>query len=159
MGAGEGASAREIALAESLGQRIAARGWVLLTGGRDAGVMQAAGRGAKQVPGSLVVGVLPGASGAVSPYVDVAIFTGLGNARNAVNVLSSDVVIACGVSGPGTASEVALALKSGRPVVLLAAPQEAQAFFRSLRPAPHVAESVEQAIEVAAMLLTGGDPA
>src|SRR3954464_2324838 len=119
MGAGGGASEGEIRLAEALGRRIAERGWVLLTGGGGGGVMQAGSRGAKQVPGSLVVGVLPGAGGEASPHVDVAIYTGMGNARNAINVLSSDVVIACGVSGPGTASEVALALKSDRPVVLL----------------------------------------
>jgi uncharacterized protein (TIGR00725 family) len=119
--------------------------------------MQAAGRGAKQVPGSLVVGVLPTASGAAAPEVDVAIFTGMGNARNAINVLSSDVVIACGASGPGTASEVALALKSGRPVVLLAASQEARAYFLTLRPGPHIAASVEDAIETAAALVAGGE--
>jgi len=44
--------------------------------------------------------------------------TGLGNARNAINVLSSDVVVAC-AGGAGTLSEVALALKSGKMVVAL----------------------------------------
>jgi uncharacterized protein (TIGR00725 family) len=68
----------------------------------------------------------------VSSHVDVAVFTGLGDARNAINVLSSDVVVACGVEGPGTASEVALALKSGRPTVLLAPTPTAAAFFRTL---------------------------
>jgi uncharacterized protein (TIGR00725 family) len=155
MGAGDRASAEEIRLAETLGRQIAERGWVLLTGGRAAGVMQAASRGAKQVAGSLVVGVLPGASGDAAPEVDVAIFTGMGNARNSINVLSSDVVIACGVSGPGTASEVALALKSSRPVVLLAASQQACAYFQTLRPAPYIATSVEQAIEIAAALVAG----
>jgi hypothetical protein len=64
--------------------------------------------------------------------VDVAIFTGMGDARNVVNVLSSDVVIACGIEGPGTASEVALALKSGRPTVLLGASPDASTFFRGV---------------------------
>jgi hypothetical protein len=68
----------------------------------------------------------------VSEHVDVAVFTGLGDARNAINVLSSDVVVACGIEGPGTASEVALALKAGRPTVLLAPAPTAAAFFRTL---------------------------
>jgi len=58
MGAGEGASAEAVALAEELGECISARGWVLLTGGRPAGVMVAVSRGAARVMGHLVV-VLP----------------------------------------------------------------------------------------------------
>jgi uncharacterized protein (TIGR00725 family) len=115
--------------------------------------MQAAGRGAKRVPGSLVVGILPTASGAASRYADVAIFTGLGNARNAINVLSSDVVVGVGISGAGTASEVALALKSGRPVVLLAPTPEAETFFRSISNTVHVAVTAAKAIEVIADIL------
>lgn len=132
MGAGESASASDCALAERLGEEIARQGWVLLTGGRDCGVMAAANRGAKRVEGSLTIGILPGASGSVSPDVDVAIFTGMGNARDAINVLSSQVVVSCGAGGPGTAAEVALALKSGRPVVLVGAPPSAEEFFRGL---------------------------
>jgi uncharacterized protein (TIGR00725 family) len=95
--------------------------------------MEAACAGAKSVPNSLTIGILPtGPDGPVSAHVDVAVFTGLGDARNAINVLSSDVVIACGVESPGTASEVALALKAGRPTVLLAPTPTAAAFFRTL---------------------------
>jgi hypothetical protein len=64
--------------------------------------------------------------------VDLAIFTGIGEARNAINVLSSDVVVACGVEGPGTASEVALALRLGRPSVLLAPGPAAAQFFQEI---------------------------
>ena len=59
----------------------------MLTGGRAAGVMEAACRGA-QAAGGLTVGVLPSADGAdMSDAVDIPIVTGLGDARNAVNVL------------------------------------------------------------------------
>jgi hypothetical protein len=68
----------------------------------------------------------------VSDQIDVAVFTDLGEARNAVNILSSDVVVACGVEGPGTASEVALALRAGRPTVLLAPSPAARAFFQTI---------------------------
>jgi hypothetical protein len=56
-------------------------------------------------------------------------------------VLSSDVVVACGVEGPGTASEVALGLKATKPVILLAAAPGAVAFFRGLRCAGRLLEA------------------
>ncbi|HEY4659303.1 MAG TPA: hypothetical protein VIH11_07335 [Gemmatimonadaceae bacterium] len=129
------ASAQQVGDARALGRLAAEQGWVVLTGGRDEGVMAAALAGAKEVPGSLTVGILPGASaadGAVAPGADVAIFTDLGHARNNVNVLSSRVVVACGVEGPGTTSEVALAIKNGRPVVLLRCAKETVQFFQGL---------------------------
>jgi uncharacterized protein (TIGR00725 family) len=104
----------------------------VLTGGRPFGVMEAACRGAKRVEGSLTIGVLPTAAEEPSEHVDVAIRTDLGHGRNNVNVLTSDVVFVCGVEGPGTASEVALAMKNGRPVVLIAVSDEAERFFDSL---------------------------
>jgi uncharacterized protein (TIGR00725 family) len=119
--------------ARVLGRLLAEAGWVVLTGGRPAGVMQAASAGARSVPGSLTVGILPtGPDGPVSAQVDLAVFTGMGEARNVINVLSSDVVVACGVEGAGTGSEVALAVKLDRPVILLAPEPEASAFFRTL---------------------------
>jgi uncharacterized protein (TIGR00725 family) len=119
--------------ARLLGRLAAEAGWAVLTGGRPTGVMEAACAGAKSVPGSLTIGILPsGPDGPVSAHVDVAVFTGVGEARNVINVLSSDVVVACGVEGPGTASEVALALRLARPTVLLAAAPTASAFFRTI---------------------------
>jgi len=128
MGANE-PSPPSLEAAGRLGRLVAEAGWILLTGGRPAGVMDAANAGAKTVAGSLTVGILPTDSeGPVSRYVDVAVFTDLGDARNAINVLSSDVVVACGLEGPGTASEVALALKARRPTILLAVLPVASAF-------------------------------
>jgi uncharacterized protein (TIGR00725 family) len=135
--------------AGQLGRLAAEAGWVVLTGGRPAGVMEAASAGAKAVPGSLTIGVLPtGPEGPVSRHVDVAVFTGLGEARDAVNVLSSDVVVACGVEGLGTAAEVALALKAGRPTILLAPLPEAAAFFGllAINGGLHQAPTAEAAI-------------
>ena len=131
MGPGEGATRDEVSAARELGALVAAEGWVLLTGGRASGVMEAASRGAREA-GGLTVGVLPGEDeGQASEFVDLAIVTGMGQARNNVNVLSSRVVVACGM-GAGTAAEVALALKAGKPIVLLKAGSEAEAFFKSL---------------------------
>jgi uncharacterized protein (TIGR00725 family) len=131
MGPGGGARDEDLAAAYELGGLIARAGWVLVTGGRAAGVMDAASRGAREA-GGLVVGILPGedASGA-SGFVDIPVVTGMGQARNNVNVLSSRAVVACGM-GAGTAAEVALALKARKPVVLLNAGREAEAFFKTI---------------------------
>lgn len=118
MGAGRPLDEAEYAAAYTLGRLIAERGWVLLTGGSPVGVMDAASRGAHDA-GGLVVGVLKsGEPRHASEWVDIAIRTGMGDARNVINVLSSDVVIAL-PGGAGTLSEVALALKSGKTVIAL----------------------------------------
>ncbi len=150
MGAGEPSPSQREA-ARLLGRLIAEAGWILLTGGRPAGIMDAASAGAKEVPGSLTLGILPGGpDGPVSAHVDVAVFTGMGDARDAINVLSSDVVVACGVEGPGTAAEVALALKAGRPTILLGALASVMDFYRPLDKGRllHHAATPEAAIEL-----------
>jgi uncharacterized protein (TIGR00725 family) len=135
------ASERSLADARGLGWAVAERGWIVLTGGRPAGVMAAACAGAKEVPGSLTLGILPSDSGSAGPDVDIAVFTGMGDARNVINVLTSDAVVACGVEGPGTASELAQALKAGKPVILLAADDVAIAFFRRFQGGEQVREA------------------
>ena len=80
------------------------------------GVMEAACRGAKAA-GATTVGLLPGTDRSdANPHVDVAIATGLGEARNALVVRAADAVIAIG-RGYGTLSEIALALRAGKRVV------------------------------------------
>lgn len=145
MGPGQGATPADLHNAQRLGTAIAQAGWVLLTGGRPVGVMAAALQGAK-ASGGLTVGILPGRDKQTAdPNVDIAICTDLGNGRNNVNVLSSDVVIACGM-GLGTASEVALALKNGKHVILLG-DRPAQDFFQRLAGNQAVSvETVEAAI-------------
>ncbi len=101
-----------------LGRRIAEQGWVLLNGGRRAGVMDESARGALEA-GGLTIGILPGEDRRdASPYIRIPICTGMGGARNNINVLSSDVVVAC-PGGAGTLSEIALALKNGKRVIVL----------------------------------------
>jgi len=104
-----------------LGRMIAEHDWVLLNGGRNAGVMEASARGAREADG-LVVGILPGDNTVgMASGVDIAIPTGMGDARNNINVLASHVIVAL-AGGPGTISEVALALKAGRSVIMLGFP-------------------------------------
>ncbi len=135
--------------ARLLGEFIARRGWVVLTGGRDVGVMDAACEGAKRVGGSLTVGILPTAKDRISRHVDVPIITETGSGRNNINVLTSHVVVVCGLSGSGTVSEVALAVKAGKPVILVEASPAEAAFFRKLnKRLVTTADSPEAAIEL-----------
>jgi uncharacterized protein (TIGR00725 family) len=153
MGPGEKATPIDIENAYQLGKCIAQQGWVLLTGGRNVGVMEAASQGAKQNKG-LTIGILPGNnSKGISEAVDIAIFTDMHNARNNINVLSSDVVIACGM-GLGTASEVALALKNKKPVILLT-DSESQAFFKKMAPV-YLADNVENTLIIIKNILGAG---
>jgi uncharacterized protein (TIGR00725 family) len=114
VGPGE-ASASELAAAEEVGARLAEAGAVLVCGGLG-GVMEAACRGAKSRRG-VTVGLLPGLDrSAANGWVDVAIATGLGELRNGLIVRASDALVAIG-GGEGTLSEIALALRDGRPVI------------------------------------------
>ncbi len=118
MGSGRPLDGAALHTALHLGELIAAEGWVLLTGGRASGVMDACSHGARGA-GGLVIGVLPDDTASrASAHLDIAIRTGMGDARNVVNVLSSDVVVAL-PGGAGTLSEVALALSARKTVILL----------------------------------------
>lgn len=111
------ANDEEIRLAEVVGEALALAGETLVCGGRG-GVMAAACRGAKR-GGGTTIGILPGSDAAeANQWVDHAIPTGLGEARNALVVASGAAVIAVG-GGFGTLSEIALALKRGKTVVAL----------------------------------------
>ena len=148
VGSGTAAEAA-VSNAHELGRLIAEQGWVLITGGRDAGVMKAANAGAKQAKESLTIGILPDAGKEVSPDVDVAIVSGMGEARNNIIVLSADTVIACGVDDPGTASEVALAIKNRKPVILLDVADAARQFISDIGGDDvHIAVSPMQAIQL-----------
>lgn len=151
---GSRASEQTAALARELGERIAGAGWVLLNGGRGSGVMDASAEGAKRAGGQ-TLGILPGRGpGEESAHLDLVIYTGIGDARNLINVLSSRVVFACEGAG-GTLSEIALALANDRPTILVGwdagnsfARFEAQGLLQR-------AESPEQAVALAQKLIEG----
>ena len=105
-------------MARAIGSFIARNGWTLITGGRG-GVMEAASRGAHEA-GGIVIGILPGESpGGANPYCTAVIPTGMGFARNAINVLSADVIVAIAGSW-GTLSELAYAQVYRKPVICCA---------------------------------------
>ena len=149
VGPGE-CDAATAALAEEVGRELAARGAIVVCGGTG-GAMEAACRGAKAAGGT-TVGLLPGTDrGSANAFVDVAIPTGLGEARNVLVVRAADVVVA--VRGEfGTLSEIAFALRIGTPVVGLdtwelgKSGEQVEAFLRASDPA----EAVELALRAAA---------
>jgi uncharacterized protein (TIGR00725 family) len=111
------ASAELAAMAEELGELLAARGLVVVCGGRD-GVMEAVARGVKR-GGGVSLGILPEDDRrCAAPDLTYTVCSAIGHARNLSVVASGDVVIALGGSW-GTLSEIGLARSIGRPVVLL----------------------------------------
>jgi uncharacterized protein (TIGR00725 family) len=141
---GAGACGSEIkALAEMVGKEVAKRGGFLLCGGLG-GVMEAAAYGAKQ-EGGTTLGILPGAlRNEANSWIDIAVLSGMGHARNALIAQSSDALIA--VNGEyGTLSEIALGLKMGKPVIVLESKWEIEG--------SHRAKSPEEAVELAFKLI------
>ena len=109
------ADERTLASAEATGRLIAKRGAILVCGGLG-GVMEAAAKGMK-AEGGTTIGILPqDKKDGANPYIDIPIVTGFGEGRNVIIVRTADALIAVG-GEYGTLSEIAYALKMGKPVV------------------------------------------
>jgi uncharacterized protein (TIGR00725 family) len=131
MGPGENASPEENEMAFELGYAIAKHGWVVLTGGRSFGVMDAAMKGACEANG-LTIGIIPDSNDLnASENAQLRIVTGMGSGRNLISVLSSHIVVVLGMAA-GTASEVALAIKSNKKVILLNQDEITIRFFKNI---------------------------
>ncbi|MGQ0703598.1 MAG: cytochrome [Gemmatimonadales bacterium] len=148
VGPGDGATLEEIAAAERVAELAARAGWVVCCGGRDCGVMAAAARGAAR-GGGISIGLLPSSDpGGAAPELTAALPTGLGEARNAVLAQSCDAMVACGMN-PGTAAEVSLAIRAGKPVVLVRPDRAAREFLQGLGPDQvRIAASADEAISL-----------
>ena len=117
IGPGSDVPDEALAVAEQVGALLADEGCVVLNGGLG-GVMAAASRGAA-AQGGLVIGYLPGSRREDgNGHLTIGLPTGLGEMRNALLVRASDAVICVGGSW-GTLSEVALAVRTGVPLVML----------------------------------------
>jgi uncharacterized protein (TIGR00725 family) len=109
--------AAHVPLAEEVGARLAEAGAIVVCGGRG-GLMEAAARGAAQ-GGGFTIGVLPGRDvHDANGFIALPLPTGMGEMRNMLVVTFAEAVIAIGGEW-GTMSEIAFAMKIGRPVVLL----------------------------------------
>ena len=112
-------------MAHEIGAAIARRGWHLLCGG-GGGVMEAACRGFREARRTMdqctgvAIALLSGDdAGAANPYVDVALATGIGIARNALIArAASAIVVVAGCAG--TLSEIACGWQMGKPIVAMA---------------------------------------
>ncbi|SNS08328.1 TIGR00725 family protein [Actinacidiphila glaucinigra] len=147
------ATGREREDARRVGELLARRGAVVVCGGLG-GVMGAASEGAR-AQGGTTVGLLPGRDRrAGDPSLTVAIATGLGELRNGLVVAAADAVVAVGGSW-GTLSEVALALRTGKPVVVVGGwdvrgPGPGETFLR--------AASAEEAVDAVEAALAESSP-
>jgi len=131
MGPGENAAPEENIMAYDLGKAIAKSGWITLSGGRSFGVMDACLKGASEV-GGLTIGILPGDNDKnSSEHAQIKIVTSMGSGRNYISVLSSHLLVVLGMAA-GTASEVALALKSRKKIILLNQDEITIRFFKNL---------------------------
>jgi uncharacterized protein (TIGR00725 family) len=148
MGPGENATPEDNEIAFELGKAVAEQGWIVLTGGRSFGVMDAAMKGAQEGDG-LTIGILPNDNAVnSSDHADIKILTGMGSARNMINVLSSHVIVVIGMAA-GTASEVALALKTNNKVILLNQDEITIRFFKNIGTYKvMVSSSVEETINM-----------
>jgi uncharacterized protein (TIGR00725 family) len=138
-----------IALAGEVGSRLAAANAIVVCGGLG-GVMEAVCRGAKTAGGT-TVGILPGTTRSdANDFVDVSLPTGLGESRNALVARAADALIAIGGEF-GTLSEIALAIKIGKPVVGLSTwdLHRSGEGIDAIKPAATPAEAVELALRLA----------
>lgn len=118
--------------AEEVGSLIAKNGATLFCGGHG-GVMEAAAKGARS-EGGLTVGILPGDTRkTANPYIDIAVVTEMGHARNVIIARSADVLIAIG-GEYGTLSEIAHSLKMGKTVVTLDSKWEIEGTIKATGP-------------------------
>ena len=128
--------------AEEVGRLLAERGCTVVTGGHGE-VMAAAARGAKAAGGT-TIGILPGErTSDANEWVDHAVATGIGHARNLAVVASGGAVIAVGGSW-GTLAEIAFARRMDKPVVILEPGWELEA--DGIERARSPAEAVELAL-------------
>ena len=122
---GEAEMLRLSSMAQRMGQVIAERGCVLVTGATT-GLPDLVSRAARS-HGGLTIGISPALSREehVSTYslpddgVDVIVYTGFGlKGRNVINVRASDVVIIFG-GGIGTLNEFTIAYDEGKVIGVL----------------------------------------
>lgn len=131
MGPGSSATPEQCALAYSIGEAVAHKGYVLLSGGMT-GTMASACRGA-QTAGGFVVGICPTDNADdMNSCVDVAIVTAMRGGRNFINILSSNRVIAIGAKSSGTLTEIAFAIQLERPLLIVDGTPEMQDYFRQM---------------------------
>ena len=134
--------------AYEIGRYCATKGYVTLTGGLKYGVMTEALKGAKE-NGGLTVGIMPTDNkDEFSEYADIPIVTTMKAGRNYIEILTSDIIVACGISA-GTSSEISLAIKPNKKIILVNTYDEANEFYKKLAPSQiFIAKDYNEAIKI-----------
>jgi uncharacterized protein (TIGR00725 family) len=158
IGPGDGATEEETGVARRVGRLLAERDVILVCGGL-AGVMEAACQGASD-RGGLTAGLLPGRDRAAgNRYLSVVLPAGMGELRDGLVAGVCDAVIAVGGSW-GTLSEIALAMRAGKPVIMIGGWKIEPPVHERTRNLPRVAaspgEAVNDALRLAAGRIKGG---
>jgi len=140
------AGEEEKAIAERVGREVARKQAILVTGGLS-GVMEKASEGAWKEQGK-VVGILPGSSRLeANPYIHVAIATNMGHARNVILVHTVDGILVVGGEA-GTLSEIALAVKLRKPVVIIKGWQNLLGTFSQIHYQPDPEKAVHDLLQL-----------
>ena len=139
--------------AYQIGKYCAENNYVTLTGGLNQGIMNEALKGAKEHNGQ-TIGIMPTDDRSkFSEYADIPIITTMKAGRNYIEILTSDVIVACGISA-GTSSEISLAINPGKKIVLIGLQDEENNFYKKLAPNQvYTANDYIQAIEILDKLL------
>ena len=136
--------------AYEIGKYAANKGYIILTGGLNVGIQNEGLKGAKDGNG-LTIGVMPfNEPDKFSHYVDILIITNMRSGRNYINVLSSNLVIACGVD-KGTLSEISLSLvnTAKKQVIIVGAIDEANKLFKKIDAENvYIAKDYNECIEI-----------
>ncbi len=125
------ASQSDLELAYETGKLIAESGAVLLCGAMT-GVMEASAKGAQEA-GGLTLGIGPVSDKSeLNPYIDIPVMTGMGPARNFMNIISSDLLIFISVGSPGTLSELAFAIQMKKESIVINGSENLKAYISEL---------------------------
>lgn len=147
------ATEEDLKNAYEIGKYCATKGYIALTGGLKYGVMNEALKGAKENNG-LTIGIMPTDNeDEYSEYIDIPVITAMKAGRNYIEILTSDIIVACGMSA-GTSSEISLAIKPGKKIILVNTYDEANIFYKKLAPNQiFIAKDYNEAIETIEELL------
>lgn len=153
MGPGKDATDKDIKISETIGELIVENGWIVLSGGMNNGVMKHVNIGAKRKKGT-TVGILPVDDIKLhSENLDIPIITNMRSARNYINALSSDLMIAIGMSA-GTASEVCFAIQANKHIIMMNNNDYSINFFTNLnKDLIHVTNDPKEAIKITKKIL------
>ena len=142
------AKEQDLINAYQIGKYCAENDYITLTGGLKYGVMDEALKGAKE-NGGLTVGIMPTDDKTeYSEYADIPIVTTMKSGRNYIEALTCDVIVACGISA-GTSSEISLAMKPKKEIILVGLDEDANIFYKNLAPnLVFIAKDYNEAIKI-----------